>query len=92
MLKVDSKVIKMFMPSSGSEEWRGTVDHFQKIICGPDHDVWFKVIYTSGWWDWCLGSRVHAVGRMVLWQLDFFLNSDNYSHDARDKSSKDIFG
>ena len=70
MLKVDSKVIKMFMPSHDSEEWRGTVDYFEKVICGPDHDVWYKIVYTSGWWDWCLGSRVHGLSRMVFWQLE----------------------
>ena len=38
------------------------------------------------------GFKGSCFGQDGALATGFFLNSDNYSHDARDKSSKDIFG
>ena len=53
------------MPRADSPEWRGTVDYYEKHILGPESEVWFKIVYTSGWWDWYLALSLLGLARLV---------------------------
>ena len=65
LLKADSVVVRMLMPRADSPEWRGTVDYYEKHILGPESEVWFKIVYTSGWWDWYLALILLGLARLV---------------------------
>lgn len=43
----------------------GTVDYYEKHILGPESEVWFKIVYTSGWWDWYLALSLLGLARLV---------------------------